>query len=119
MKVEVRVTKNFRKEAKPLAKKYPSFLDDLEKLEKTLLTNPTGGEPLGKNAYKIRLQIKSKRKGKSGGARVISYLEKEIVLVMEVSEMMTIVNLLTVYDKSAKSTISDSELKNLIENLEL
>ena len=32
---------------------------------------------------------------------------------------MTIVNLLTVYDKSAKSTISDGELKTLIENLEL
>lgn len=86
MKVEIRVTKNFRKETKSLAKKYPSFLDDLEKPEKTLLANPTFGEPLGRNAYKIRLQIKSKGKGKSGGERVISYLEKEVVLVMEISE---------------------------------
>jgi len=38
---------------------------------------------------------------------------------MEVSEEMIVVNLLTVYDKSDKSTLSDNELKTLIENLEL
>ncbi len=36
MKVEVRITRNFKKEAKRLAKKYASFLADLEKLEAEL-----------------------------------------------------------------------------------
>lgn len=83
MKIEIRVTKNFRKQAKPLIKRYRSFLDDLEKLEKQLLINPKLGESLGKNIYKIRLKIESKRKGKSGGARVISYLEQEIIAAVE------------------------------------
>lgn len=32
------------------------------------------GTPLKNNCYKIRLAIASKHKGKSGGARVITYL---------------------------------------------
>ncbi len=120
MKVEIRVTKNFKKEAKPLIKKYPSFLVDLESLEKSLLLNPTFGESLGKNVYKIRLRIASKGKGKSGGARVITYLEKEIIAVAEISAgEKTIVNLLTIYDKSERETISDKELKAFINNLEI
>jgi len=119
MKVEVRVTRNFRKEAKPLIKKYPSFLDDLTRLEKDLLSNPELGESLGKNARKLRLQIKSKGKGKSGGARVISYIEKEIIAITEVTEKLIVVNLLSVYDKADKVSISDKELKTLIENLEI
>jgi len=78
MKAEVRVTKNFRKEAKPLAKKYPSFLDDLKKLEKTLLANPNFGEPFGKNAYKIRLQIKSKEKAKAEARELSHILKKKL-----------------------------------------
>ena len=38
-----------------------------------LHTNPTKGTPIGHSCYKIRLAIKSKGKGKSGRARVITY----------------------------------------------
>ena len=41
MKTEIRITKSFQRDAKPLLKKYPSFLKDLEKLEVELLENPT------------------------------------------------------------------------------
>jgi hypothetical protein len=34
--------------------------------------------PLGNNAFKVRLAIKSKGKSKSGGARVIMYLLQKI-----------------------------------------
>ncbi len=40
MNIEVSLTNNFKKEAKPLLKKYPSFLDDLAQLEQELLNNP-------------------------------------------------------------------------------
>ncbi|MDX1919215.1 MAG: hypothetical protein SFU25_00605 [Candidatus Caenarcaniphilales bacterium] len=43
------------------------FFNDLEKV-------PNLGTFLGNNCYKIRLSIKSKSKGKSGGARVITHL---------------------------------------------
>ena len=69
--------------------------------------DPKIGKPIGNNCYKIRLAIKSKGKGKSGGARIITYVY--------VSE--TIVYLLTIYDKSDQENISDNELKELLRNL--
>lgn len=118
MKTEVRITRNFKKEAKPLLKKYPSLIKDLAQLQNSLLANPSLGIALGNNAYKIRVAIKSKGKGKSGGARVISFLENEVIGVVEKSENLIVVNLVTIYDKAQTSSITDKELKELIANIE-
>lgn len=67
----------FKKEAKRLIKKYPSLKQELKQLNTNLLSNPAIGTSLGNNAYKIRIAIKSKGVGKSGGARVITYLITE------------------------------------------
>ena len=94
----------FKKEAKRLAKKYPSLKADLLELSKTLSRNPQAGTPLGNNTYKVRVAIKSKGKGKSGGARVVTYLiteEKEVYLLL-------------IYDKSEVENIDDKILKKLI-----
>ncbi|MEO6979587.1 MAG: hypothetical protein ABI113_14450 [Mucilaginibacter sp.] len=117
MKVIVNITSNFKKEAKPLLKKHASLKTDLAGLEKDLLQNPKQGTPLGNNAYKIRLKISSKGKGKSGGARVISYLETEFVSIIEHVDSIIIVNLISIYDKSETETITDKELKTLISNV--
>lgn len=53
----------FDKQAKRLAKKYPSLKKDLEELLKELVINPELGIALGNNFYKIRLAISSKGKG--------------------------------------------------------
>lgn len=79
MKVSIRVAENFKKEAKPLLKKYRSLKDELTALEQELVQNPALGTPLGAQIFKIRLAIKSKGRGKSGGARVITYLEIEFL----------------------------------------
>ncbi len=118
MKVTIRITNGFKTEAKPLLKKYRSLSKDLEKLQNQLLLTPQLGTSLGKNLYKIRLKISSKGQGKSGGARVISFIETEIIGYAEkVSTEEIIVNLLSIYDKSEVSNISDKELKELIKNL--
>ena len=115
MKVIVRITENFKTEAKPLIKKYRSFSGDLLKLEKELTLNPRLGTSLGQDAYKIRLKISSKNKGKSGGARVISLIDSTIIgLTEQVSPNQIYVNLLTVFDKSDIASITDKELKDLI-----
>lgn len=88
-------------------------------MEAELLENPRTGKSLGNDTYKIRLKIKSNGKGKSGGARVISYLESEIVGIVEASEEMMVVNLITIYDKAEKDTISDFELRELIKSIEM
>jgi len=74
----------FKKETKRLAKKYASLKSKLAERNNELTRNPEIGTPLGNNAYKIRLGIRSKGKGKSGGARVITYLiteDKEVYLL--------------------------------------
>lgn len=117
MKVTVNITKSFKTAAKPLLKKYQSLSKDLQKLEIELVRTPRLGIPLGNDAYKIRLKILSKARGKSGGARVISLVETTIVGYTEiVSEKEVTVNLITIYDKGEVDNITDSELKRLIQN---
>lgn len=62
------------------------------------------GTALGNNFYKIRLAIKTTGKGKSGGARVITYPKVTA----------TTVYLSAIYDKGEKSSISEAELKNIL-----
>jgi mRNA-degrading endonuclease RelE of RelBE toxin-antitoxin system len=117
VKVTVKITKSFKTAAKPLLKKYQSLSKDLLNLEKTLVSTPRLGTPLGKEAYKIRLKVTSKRKGKSGGARVISLVETTLIGYAEaISDEEITVNLLTIFDKGDIDNISDKELKYLIQN---
>ena len=109
MNYNVIPTNKFIKEAKRLIRKYPSLKSELAELDKTLAENPTTGTPLGNDAYKIRLAIKSKGKGKSGGGRIITYIftaNKEVYL-------------LTIYDKAEFDTIDDKTLKRIISNLKI
>lgn len=65
--------KHFLKELKRLAKKYHSLKQDLQALQNELSSNPSAGIDLGCGIRKIRMAIGSKNKGKSHGARVITY----------------------------------------------
>jgi hypothetical protein len=62
--IELKITKNFKKEAKPLLRKYPSLGTDLRILQNELIENPQKGTSLGNNTFKIRLKISSKKKEK-------------------------------------------------------
>lgn len=97
----------FKRETRRLIKKYPSLRSELKELGKTLEISPKIGTSLGNEIYKIRLAIKSKGKGKSGGARVITYI------VTENNE----VYLLTIYDKSEFDNIDDKTIKTIVGNL--
>jgi hypothetical protein len=73
-------------------------------LVKQLSNEPELGFSLGSNLFKIRLRISSKGKGKSGGARVITFLikqEREIYWV-------------AIYDKSELETLSRSRIKDYL-----
>jgi mRNA-degrading endonuclease RelE of RelBE toxin-antitoxin system len=121
MKVIVSVTKSFKKQAKPLLKKYASLSGELEQLRKNLSDNPYLGTEIMHGVYKIRLAIKSKGKGKSAGARIISFHQEETTLVgiMETqSDDEYIIHLIAIYDKSDVENISDTEIRNLINNMD-
>lgn len=107
MKFEVLVTSEFKRSSKPLLKKYKSLKSDLLDLVLSLEENPYQGVPLGSDCYKVRVSIRSKGKGKSGGARIIT-----CVKIIKQS-----VYLITIYDKSDRDSISKNELSKLLESL--
>lgn len=100
----IRTTVFFDKSVKKLFKKFPSLIKDLHLLKNQLLKDPTVGVSLGKDCYKIRMAISSKNSGKSGGARVITYVKIENKLII----------LLDVFDKADKESITEKELSALI-----
>ena len=82
----IRTSAIFDRSVKKLFKKYPSLIKDLQLLKIELLRNPVAGIPLGKDCYKIRMTISSKNKGKSGGARVITYvkIQNKLIVLLDV-----------------------------------
>jgi mRNA-degrading endonuclease RelE of RelBE toxin-antitoxin system len=108
MSFDVIPSENFQKRAKKLSKKFKSLKADLSQLSEKLSLNPLMGTSIGGNAYKIRLAVKSKGSGKSGGFRLITY----------VYSPQKRVYLMDIYDKSEQSTISDKELGILIQSIE-
>ncbi|MDN0080649.1 type II toxin-antitoxin system RelE/ParE family toxin [Bacteroides gallinaceum] len=105
--ITIKLSLIFRKEFKKLAKKYRSLPFDLERLIESIQENPIQDTDLGNKLRKIRLAITSKGKGKSGGARIITY-------AITVREDGIEVTLLTIYDKSDQENISDKELLDLL-----
>ena len=109
MSYKILLTSRFEKELKRLVKKFPSLKEEFAALINDLNTNPTSGTFLGNDCYKIRIAISSKGKGKSGGARAISYVYIE----------SNTIYLLTIYDKSEKEDLKTNELKEMVIGLML
>ncbi|MBQ4475947.1 MAG: type II toxin-antitoxin system RelE/ParE family toxin [Bacteroidales bacterium] len=108
MSYKIRTIENFDRQAKKLAKHYHSFKTDFVKFLSDLQDNPYMGDDLGDGIRKVRMAIASKGKGKSGGARIITYTT-DVVIEKQEGEIV----LLSIYDKSEQSTISDNEIKEL------
>jgi hypothetical protein len=119
MRSKVIVIDNFKREAKPLLKKYPSLKNELEVLRLQLLDTPRMGIQITDNVYKIRLAVKSKGRGKSGGMRIITFVW-EIALEMAEDEdtSETIIFLASIFDKSEEENISDKDLERLIDEIQ-
>jgi len=105
---EIFYTSRFQKELKAIIKKHPDFKANFSLFLDSLESQPQQGTPIGKGCYKIRLAVKSKGKGKSGGMRVITFV------VTKRKELF----LLSIYDKADKDTLSDKEILALIPDLD-
>ena len=106
----VSVSDDFAKEAKRLAKKYPSFKQDYKDFLVSIKNNPLQGDEITKNIRKIRMAIKAKGKGKSGGARVITF---NILTDVENGQVV----LLLLYDKEDASTVKVNVVKQLVRDM--
>ena len=107
MSYKVQSLSTFDRQAKRLTKKYPSLKSDLRSLFDSLQEEPTQGAALGKGCYKVRMAISSKKQGKSGGARVITF----------VKVTQEVVYLLALYDKSEKEDLAPGELDTYLEQI--
>lgn len=94
----------FLSELKTLRKKYPSIVNDVDHFIQSLKETPVKGVSLGNDCYKARIQIRSKGKGKSGGARIITYVK----MIKEK------VYLISIYDKSERDTLTSKEIKEIL-----
>lgn len=111
MRYEVKLGSRFKRAFKRLWKKYHSLDKDLECLIEALEQNALVGADLGNGVRKVRMPIRDKGKGKSHGARVITYTT--LISVEEGS-----VTLLTIYDKSEQGSITDREIRELLADLQ-
>jgi mRNA-degrading endonuclease RelE of RelBE toxin-antitoxin system len=112
MNCKIIISPEFRKDAKKLAKKYRSLPRDLEILLREIEENPYAGDRVGDSSYKIRLAIKSKGRGKSGGARVITYVNIRVEDVEEDDSVK--VTMITIYDKSEIANLPKSVIDQII-----
>jgi mRNA-degrading endonuclease RelE of RelBE toxin-antitoxin system len=97
----------FLKDIKVLHKKYPSLADDLATFAESLQNDPQQGESLGRNCYKVRFDIKSKKAGKRDNSRVITCVKIE----------RDTIYLLAAYDKAEKATIKGKAFDVLLKQI--
>jgi len=105
---EIFYTSRFQKELKAIFKKHLDFKETFAQFLTELQNQPQPGFAIGKGCYKIRLAVKSKGKGKSGGMRVITFVVLKRQMVF----------LLSIYDKADKDSLSDKEILALIPDLD-
>ena len=108
--ITISVSDDFAKEAKRLAKKYPSFKQDYKDFLVSIKNNPLQGDEITKNIRKIRMAIKAKGRGKSGGARVITF---NILTDIENGQVV----FLLLYDKEDASTVKVNVVKQLVRDM--
>lgn len=112
MSLEIIRSKYFTTEFKRLSKRYRSLLDDYELLLESLRANPLQGIEIAPHIRKVRMAVSSKGRGKSGGARVITFDAL-------VSEQEGRIYLLLIYDKSEASNVKMDVVKEIVKELGL
>lgn len=108
--MEIKATDTFRKCVKPLAKRYHSFKKDYNDLLDKLEKDPHLGTDLGDGFRKVRMAITSKGKGKSGGARIITF---------DMVERNGCLYLIYAYDKSDVDNVKLNIIKKLVAEMNL
>ena len=107
MRYRIESLATFDREVKRLGKRYLSIAKDIIKLREVLLENPFLGTDLDGGLRKIRMRVASKGKVKSGGARVITF-----TVLAAVDE--TEIDLLYIYDKAERESVSADEILELL-----
>lgn len=93
-------------------KKYKGFDEDIKVFREDLKADPYQGVEIAPHIRKVRMAITAKGKGKSGGARVITFDAL-------VSEQEGKLYLLFIYDKAEASNIKMNVIQAMVKELGL
>jgi mRNA-degrading endonuclease RelE of RelBE toxin-antitoxin system len=108
--IEIRLTPEFRRRLRILAKKYRQIPVDLQPILEMLQMGEFPGNQIpgtGFTVMKVRVKNSDSQKGKSGGYRLIYWIANA-----------TLVVLLDIYSKSDQSNIEVSEICQIINNFD-
>lgn len=106
MPTKVSLTPEFLKDLKHLKRKYPAVSQEVRNLVFQLEADVRLGDKipnLGNDIYKVRLPNPSAQRGKSGGFRLIYYVQLVDKIV-----------LLSIYSKTEQSDISAELIQNIL-----
>lgn len=111
MSYDVILSESFQTSVRRLKNRYARVAEDLKRAIQSLQADPAIGNliPDDYGARKLRLPNSSAQRGKSGGFRLIYYVQDEGRHALW---------LLLVYSKSDQENISPSELKQLMRELD-
>lgn len=105
--VEIIKSINFAKDLKRLRKRYDSIESDIEPVVAQLEAGETPGDRMTGNkypVYKVRVNNSDARRGKSGGYRVIYYIQTPEAILLT-----------NIYSKSDRANISNEEIEEVVD----
>jgi hypothetical protein len=100
----LQTTDDFDREIKKLSKKFPSLKNDFQNVIDNIEKELALADDLGEGFRKIRINIKSKGKGSSGGGRIITY--ETIIAINNKSVLFALI-----YNKGDYDNVDLSVLK--------
>ena len=109
MPTNVETTREFDKETERLGRKYPAVFDEIEGLISQIESDIRPGSRVagvGATVYKARLPNPSSRRGKSGGFRLIYYVQQPDTVF-----------LITIYSKTEKDDISATAIRRILNSI--
>ncbi len=112
MSFEIITTAYAKVGIKKLSKRYKGFDEDIKAFRDGLKANPLQGTELAPGIRKIRMAVTAKGRGKSGGARVITFNAL-------VTEQEGTIYLLLIYDKADTSNVKINVVKKIIQEMGL
>lgn len=110
MSYSVSLTEPFKRSVKKLKRRYPHVQADVQLGVEQLVQTPQLGVliPDSNGIRKVRLRNRDARRGKSGGYRLLYYVE---------DESNQRLYLLLVYSKSDRDDVTQHELRDLLSEL--
>ena len=110
MPVNVEFTPEFKRNVRALSKKYRHIRSDVDPLIVDLQSGQFPGDQVtgtGYTIFKVRVPNRDVRKGKSGGYRLIYYLQTKADII-----------LITIYSKTEQADVSALQIRRIVAEFE-